>query len=61
MCENPLINVGARAVINVFLNSYLDHEPSNLKVELVWDIVIPNNCVKIHLKPVINAGTRAMT
>ena len=38
-----------------------DLEPSNLKFELAQDIIIPKIYVKLCLKPLIYAGTRAMT
>ena len=41
--------------------SYLDIEPSNLKVDLAIDIIISNIYVKLYYSPLINVGTRAMT
>ena len=40
---------------------YLDFEPSDLKVKLARDIIIPNTDVKLYQNPLINVGTRAMT
>ena len=42
-------------------HSDLEPEPRTLKVELAWDIIIPNICVKEYYNPSLNAGTRAMT
>ena len=46
-----------------FLNSQsnIDLEPRTLKIKLAEDIIIPNIRVKLHQKPSINVGARAMT
>ena len=44
-------------------HSYLDLELSNLKINLLEKyniLIIPNNCVKINLNPLINARARKM-
>ena len=44
-------------------HSYLDLKPSDLKVELARDIIIPSIYIKLYKNPlvlVINLGTRAM-
>ena len=49
--KDTLINAGARAMIKFFsknIHSYLDLEPSNMKVELARDITILNNFVKTY-------------
>ena len=48
---NPLINAGAREMTKFFSknsHSYLDFEPSNLKVELAGGIIIPNIYMNIY-------------
>ena len=39
----------------------LDLEPRTLKVEFARDIIIPNICMNLHLKPLMNVGTRVVT
>ena len=36
-------------------------KPSILKIDLAWDVIIPNICVKLYWNPSMNVGTRAMT
>ena len=44
------LTLSTEAMTKFFLKivRYLELEPSNLKIELAQDIIIPNNCVKIH-------------
>ena len=55
MCEDILKSIDKcrcqsddKVFFSKHSHSYLDLEPSNLKVELAQDIIIPNNCVKIY-------------